>query len=179
MAGWGAESGKAASEASSPPGAPRYFRPHRAMRQFSIATDIAAPANRVWDVMSDVDRWHEWTPSITSVRRLTDGPFAVGTRVVIRQPKFPPAVWKVTAIQPGRSFTWVSVAPGLRVTGHHAVEPTPTGSRATLSLDLQGVFGGLWGLLTKGITRRYIGYEAAGLKARSERPDFRHAATDR
>ena len=149
------------------------------MRQFSIAADIAAPPNRVWDVMSDVDRWHEWTPSVTSVRRLTEGPFAVGTRVVIRQPKFPPAIWKVTAIQPGRSFTWVSVAPGLRVIGHHAVEPTPTGSRATLSLDLQGILGGVWGMLTRRITERYIGYEAAGLKARSERPDFRRAPTTR
>ena len=147
------------------------------MRQFTIATDIAAPANRVWDVMSDVERWHEWTPSVTSVRRLTDGPFGIGTRVVINQPKFPPAIWKVTAVDLGRSFTWVSVAPGLRVVGHHAVEPTSGGSRATLSLDLQGILGGLWGMLTRRITERYIGYEAAGLRSRSERPNFRHSHT--
>jgi ligand-binding SRPBCC domain-containing protein len=144
------------------------------MRRFSIATEIAAPAERVWQVMSDVDRWHEWTPSVTSVTRLGGAPFAVGSKVMIRQPKFPPALWKVTAIEPGKSFTWVSVAPGLRVVGRHQVEPTPTGSRATLSLDMQGILGGLWGRMTKGITERYIAFEADGLKARSENPGFRH-----
>jgi hypothetical protein len=82
-------------------------------------------------------------------------------------------LWKVTAIEPGRSFTWISVAPGLRVVGDHAVEPTISGSRATLSLSLQGIFGGLFGKMTEGITRRYLAFEATGLKARSENPDFR------
>jgi len=144
------------------------------MRKFSITTDIAAPAERVWQVMSDVERWHEWTPSVRSIERLDSGPFAIGSRVVIRQPKFPPAWWKLTAIEPGRSFTWVSAAPGFRVVGHHCVEPTPDGSRATLSLELQGVLGGVWGRLTRDITERYLAMEATGLKARSEDPQFRH-----
>lgn len=147
------------------------------MRTFSITTDIAAPAERVWRVMSDTDRWHEWTPSITSVKRLDGGLFAVGSRAVIRQPKFPPAVWKITAIEPGRSFTWISIGPGLRVVAHHRVEPTAAGSRATMSLDLQGIFGGVLGRITKDITERYLAFEARGLKARSENPGFRHGET--
>ena len=138
-----------------------------------MTTDIAAPAERVWEVMSDTDRWHEWTPSVTSVKRLGGAAFAVGSRVVIRQPRFPPALWKITAIEPGRSFTWISVAPGLRDVGHHRVEPTISGSRATLSLSLQGVFGGLFGRMTRDITRRYLAFEADGLKARSENSSFR------
>jgi polyketide cyclase/dehydrase/lipid transport protein len=146
------------------------------MRTFSVTTDIAAVPARVWEVMSDVERWHEWTPSIKSVRRLGRGALAVGSRALIRQPKFPPALWKVTAIEPGRSFTWISVAPGLRVIGHHAVAPAAAGSRATLSLELQGMFGGVFGELTRGITERYLAFEARGLKARSENPAFRHDA---
>jgi uncharacterized protein YndB with AHSA1/START domain len=149
------------------------------MRKFSVTTDIHAPAERVWEVTSDVERWHEWTPSVTRVRRLDAGPLAVGSRAVIRQPKFPPALWKVVAIEPGRSFTWVSVAPGLRVVGHHAVEPTAAGSRATLSLDLQGILGGVWGRLTRGITERYLDFEARGLAARSVDPGFRHGEPGR
>jgi hypothetical protein len=42
-----------------------------------------------------------------------------------------------------------------------------------LSLELQGLLGGLWGRLTKDITERYIGDEAKGLKARSENPAYR------
>ena len=144
------------------------------MASFSVTTDIAAPAERVWEVMSDVDRWHEWTPSITSITRLGGRPLAVGSRALVRQPKFPPALWKVAAINPGRSFTWVSVAPGLRVTGHHSVDPAPAGSRATLALRYEGVFGRLLARLTHDITERYLNYEATGLKARSENPAFKH-----
>ena len=143
------------------------------MRHFGITVDIDAPPERVWEVMSDVERWHEWTPSIRSVRRLGRGPLAVGSRVVVRQPKFPPALWTVTEIAASR-FTWVSRAPGLRVIARHSVEAIERGSRASLSLELQGLFGGVFGSLTRGITERYLAYEASGLEARSKDPAFRH-----
>lgn len=142
--------------------------------RYSISIDINAPAERVYDVMVDIDRWHEWTPSITSIRRL-DGPaFEVGKRALVRQPKLPPAMWQLSLIEPGRRFEWINTAPGLRVTGHHSVEPTATGSRATLALSYEGLFGGLLARMTKGITLRYIAMEAAGLKARAENPHYRH-----
>jgi hypothetical protein len=103
--------------------------------------------------MSDVERWHEWTASIKSVKRLGDGTFAVGSRVLIRQPKLPPAFWKVVAIEPGKSFTWMSVSPGFRAIGYHAVESKQGGSRATLSIEFQGIFGGVFARMTKSITR--------------------------
>jgi uncharacterized protein YndB with AHSA1/START domain len=144
------------------------------MNEFRTEIEISAPPARVFQVMSDVERWHEWTPSIASIKRLGSGPFAVGTRVLVRQPKFPAALWKVSAIEPGKSFTWVSTAPGMHVVGRHAVESTATGSRATLTLSYYGILGRIFARLTKGITERYIGFEARGLKARSENPDFRH-----
>jgi hypothetical protein len=91
---------------------------------------------------------------------------------VIRQPKFPPALWKITAIDPGRSFEWTSVAPGVRVVARHGVAAIAGGSRATLSLQYYGLFGGVIARLTKGITERYLAMEANGLKARSENPSF-------
>src|SRR4051812_40275535 len=105
------------------------------MKHFTISIDIAAPAERAWAVISDIDRWPELTPSITNGKRIGGATFKVGTRASIRQPKLPPAVWELTSITPGREFTWVSVAPGLRVIGRHAVEPTRQGSRATLSIE--------------------------------------------
>src|SRR3954464_3969316 len=143
------------------------------VRQFSISVEIAAPPERVWQVMSDVERWHEWTPSVNSVR--LRGPLAVGSTATIRQPKFPPAFWQITVIDAGRSFTWISPAPGMRIVASHSVAPNESGgTRATLSLDLQGLLGGLFGRLTKRITERYLGFEASGLKARSENPAFHH-----
>ena len=65
---------------------------------FSISTDINAPAERVYEVMADIERWHEWTPSVTSIKRLDSGRFSAGSRALIRQPKFPSALWTVTAM---------------------------------------------------------------------------------
>jgi uncharacterized membrane protein len=151
-------------------------------RKISISIDINAPADRVYEVMADTDRWHEWTPSVTSIKRLDTGPFTVGSRAVIRQPKFPPALWTVTAIDGRRSFTWTNRAPGITVVGHHSVDAIGRGSRATLSLRYEGWLGGLLARMTRGITNRYLAMEANGLKKRSENPYFRyvpgHGATD-
>ena len=126
--------------------------------------------------MIDVERWHEWTPSITRITRTQSGPLVVGETATVRQPKFPPAMWTVNEITPGRSFSWFNRAPGLRVTGHHGAEPTATGSRATLGLTYEGVFGGLLARMTEGITRKYLEMEANGLKARAENPAYRLTA---
>ena len=119
--------------------------------------------------MSDTDRWQEWTPSVTSIRRLDHGRRSWQPDGD-RQPKFPPALWRLTAIEPGKSFTWISAAPGVRVIAHHSVTETAGGSRVTLSLEYQGFFGGLLRGSRQASTERYLAFEAHGLKARSEIP---------
>lgn len=135
---------------------------------FSIETDIAAPTATVWAVMSDVEKWHEWTASIARVERLDGGPFTVGSRARVFQPKLPPAVWQVTRLDPGRGFTWVSRAPGALVTGDHDVAPSGTGSRARLAIRYEGPVGRIVGWIFAGITRRYVTMESEGLKRRTE-----------
>src|SRR5262249_43332640 len=146
-----------------------------ALRTFSITIDIAAPADRVWQVMADVERWHEWTPSVIEVKRLDAGPLAVGSVAVIRQPKLPAALWKGTALEPNRGFTWINRSPGLRLVARHAAEPLGVGSRATLTLEMRGLFGGLFGRLSRSTTQKYLEWEARGLKARSEQPAWSHS----
>ena len=138
------------------------------MRDFSRSIEIDAPTEVVWAILSDGERWPEWTPTVTSVKPLGSGPLAVGARVVIRQPRFPPALWKVVALEPGRSFTWVTRSPGVSVVARHGVEASGAGTRATLSLRFDGILGGLLGWLTRGINERYLKLEAQGLKARCE-----------
>ena len=70
-------------------------------------------------------------------------------------------------LKPGSEFTWISIAPGLRVTARHAVEPIAAGSRAMLSIRYEGLFGKLLALWLRRITECYLQIEATGLKARS------------
>ena len=133
------------------------------------AVTLDAPAQRVWEVFSDVERWPEWTESVTSVERLDAGPLRIGSRTRIKQPRLPVAVWEVTELVEGEYFTWVSTGPGVRTTGGHRVETTSAGTVvATSTVDQEGPLGPLFGRLLKKLTDRYLAIEGAGLKARSE-----------
>ncbi|HET7326578.1 MAG TPA: SRPBCC family protein [Nocardioidaceae bacterium] len=137
--------------------------------RFEASGVIAAPPERVWDVYADVERWPEWTESVTSVERLDSGPLTVGSRARIVQPKLPRAVWTVTELEPGRHFVWVSKAPGLTTVGGHYVHPDGEGSRATARLDQTAMLGAVVGRLTRGLTNRYLQMEVQGLKSWCER----------
>jgi uncharacterized membrane protein len=140
--------------------------------RFSTSVEIAAPPQVVWSVMEAIERWPEWTPSVKRIVRLTPGALGVGSRVRIHQPKLPPAFWRVTELEPGSHFTWVSVwvsrGPGIRVTAQHVIQATPTGSRVTLTIRYEGLFGPLLARFTRDINDRYLSLEASGLKARCE-----------
>jgi len=111
--------------------------------RFKITVEIPAPSPLVWSVLADVERWPEWTASITRVKRLSLGPFQVGSRVRIHQPKLPPAFWCVAELNPAASFTWVSRAPGMRVTARHKAEEISVRTRVTLSIHYAGWLGTL------------------------------------
>jgi uncharacterized protein YndB with AHSA1/START domain len=141
------------------------------MRTFSTSIDIEAPPERVWSIMSDVERWHEWTASIRRVRKTDADALKVGSGAWVRQPKLPPAFWRVTAIEPNREFTWISKGPGIVVTARHAVEATPRGTRATLSINYDGLLHPLVVWMIGDLNDRYLALEANGLKRRSESTD--------
>ena len=50
------------------------------MRTIETGTDIAAPRWRVWQVLTDVDRYPAWNPFITSV----DGVLREGSKLGVR-----------------------------------------------------------------------------------------------
>jgi uncharacterized membrane protein len=135
---------------------------------FSVAVNINAPPQRVLAVLCDVERWPEWTSTMTHVERLDRGPFAVGSSARVLQPKLRPAVWQVTELDENRSFTWVARAPGVRMTAGHFVEAEGGGSRAALSFEISGLLGPIISRLYRGLIRQYVATEAQGLKRRSE-----------
>jgi hypothetical protein len=106
---------------------------------------------------------------VTSVTPLTAGTLAVGSRARIVQPKLPPAEWRVTNVDEGRGFTWVTGSPLVRVVARHSIEPTPAGSRVTLAIQFSGLLGTLVGWYTRDLNQRYLEIEAQGLKKESER----------
>ncbi|WP_333768817.1 SRPBCC family protein [Streptomyces sp. IBSBF 2435] len=143
------------------------------MPAYSYALTIDAPAPRVWQVLTEVERWPELTASMTSVRGL-DGPrVTVGARFEVRQPRLRKAVWTVTRLDENTSFVWESRAPGVVSSGAHLLEPDGGGTRLTLTLEQSGVLAWPIGLLAGGTVRRYLTLEAEGVRSRSEQPPGR------
>jgi hypothetical protein len=134
------------------------------------AATISAPAAHVWTVFSDVERWPEWTPSVSSVSMIEGaGALAPGVAVRIKQPRMPELTWTVSDIEPGRSWTWVSKSPGVRTTATHEIERIDDRTcRVRQVIEHRGPLAGVVGWLTRARTRRYLEQEAAGLKRRAE-----------
>lgn len=132
---------------------------------FSKSITINAPAQRVWEVLTDVERWPESTASMTRVQRLDNGPFRIGSSAKIVQPKLPTMTWTVTDLQPGRSFSWSTGSAGVTTVADHSIEPAAGDSvTVTLSVRERGPLAPLVQLFYGGITRRYVTMEAEGLK---------------
>lgn len=136
--------------------------------RFQESIQIQAPPQQVWEIYSDVERWPEWTASVTSVERLDPGPLAIGSRARVRQPRLPTATWTVTELVADSHFLWEAKGPGLTTVGGHFVEADGNGTRAVARLDQHGPGGALIGWLTAGLTRRYLEMEVHGLRARAE-----------
>jgi hypothetical protein len=140
------------------------------MSDFRYEVDIQAPPARVWSVLLDVERWPEWTTSVTSIKRLDFGPLTLGSRTSIVQPRLSKRVWRVSSLdETHRSFAWTTQSLGLRIVGYHRVEESDTGaSHVTLSLHFLGVLGPLIARLFRDLNRDYLAREGNGLKAHCE-----------
>ena len=136
---------------------------------FQITTTIHASPERVWSTLLDVERWPQSTTSMTSVERLDRGPFQLGSRARIKQPKLPPLVWTVTDFQPLRGFTWTASSPGAATFATHELAPGPDGTTSvTLAIYRRGPLAALLDLLFGGLTRDYVTREIEGLKRTCE-----------
>jgi uncharacterized membrane protein len=139
------------------------------MHTFYTNVMIAAPVERVWAVLTELERWSDWTPSIRSIERLSPGPLGVDSRVRVRQPGLLPAVWRVTDYRDRKRFTWVSHSPGTRVTASHRVLPAKNGSQVELIMEFRGVLGRLISRVARPLINYFLSLEISGLKTHCER----------
>jgi uncharacterized membrane protein len=129
---------------------------------------IDAPQDVVWNVTVDVENWPQWTPTVKSVKRLDEGPFACGSAALIQQPGLPEAKWVVTALISGERFTWESRILGIRMIGTHELSTKDTGTQSALRVEMSGIVARLLWPLICSSARRSLEQENAGLKAKCE-----------
>ena len=145
------------------------------MSTFRYSVEVFAPPEKVWEVLVDVERWPEWTPTVTRAERLEPGPLALGSRTKIWQPELMTTAWRVTALDPNAGvFVWETRRPGIKVIATHRVEPVRGGGvRLTLVLEYKGILGPFMAIQLKNLNWEYLTKEAQGLKAHCEQsPNF-------
>ena len=139
--------------------------------RYEESIDIAAPPERVWDVLRDVERWPEWTPSMKSAELLNGAMGPDGrARLNIAGAGGRPSDWTVTEWDEGRRFAWEAhIMPGFTSWADHRLEAKDGGTRVTLAVRMSGALAWpMWALFLGRVSRRNVGQEAAGLKRRSE-----------
>lgn len=136
--------------------------------ELTSSIDIAASVDRVWDLTVDVERWPALTPTITEVVRLDDGPFGLGSRARIRQPRQRARVWTVTRFEPGRCFEWATRVGTVEMVGGHRLEATAGGCRNVLTLRLEGRGSAWLGRLARRQLQAAIDTENAGFRRAAE-----------
>ncbi len=138
------------------------------MTQFSTSLTINASQEAAWKVLSDVSRWHEWTPTVTKVEVPNTPELKIGNRYKVFQPKLQPAEWTVTELTTS-NFTWESKAPGMYMIAEHILTPKGANqTELTLTFAFNGWLGNFIGKMYGKLTAEYIQIEAQSLKKKVE-----------
>jgi len=139
------------------------------MSTYSTSITINTGQEAIWKVLSDVARWHEWTPTVTKVEILDSPELKLNNRYKVYQPKLQPAVWTVTALTPPSNFIWESKAPGMHMVAEHILTSKGANkTELTLTFTFNGWLGKLIGRMYGKAAESYIQTEAQSLKKRVE-----------
>lgn len=127
-----------------------------------------ARPDTVWQVLADVEHWHDWTPTVQKVEPLGAGGLRPGARYRVVQPRLRPAVYEVTACIPHRVFTWVHRLPGGEMIADHRIAARDGHTQVELSFSSKGLIAGIASRMLARTIREFVATEAIGLKRKCE-----------
>lgn len=146
------------------------------MFDFRYAIEIRVSPARIWPVLMDVERWPEWTTSVSKVQRMEIGSLSLGSRTRIWQPRLMSAVWCVTSLdERNYNFTWATHTFGIKINAGHQIIPVKSHSRVLLSLAYTGLLGTILARVYRDLAWDYLAREGTGLRNRCEALAFQPA----
>jgi carbon monoxide dehydrogenase subunit G len=131
--------------------------------------DIAAPPSRVWELTVDVEALPDHTPTMTTVERLEQAPLKIRSQVRIKQPAQRSKIWTITEYDEMHRFSWTTKSTGTTTTASHELIETPTGTSNTLTVEMTGPLGAVFGTLARRQIQKALATENAAFKTAAER----------
>ena len=148
------------------------------MSELAVTTDVAAPPERVWGVITDLGRSVSVITAITAIERLdAGGPFDVGTRWRETRTMFgreATEVMEVAEIDPGTSYTVEADGRGAHYRSTMRVEALGEGSRLSMTFGAEPsgtasrLMAATVGKLFEGSTRKALQQDLADIAAAAE-----------
>lgn len=143
------------------------------MVRYEASVRIEAPLGEVWSVLSNVEKWPQWLPTVLDVAPLDAPALRAGARFQVTHPRFSTAAWRVTMSEPAYGFSWESRSPGARVVAEHLLASQRDGATmVVLRLSFDGMVGKWRGRFKRATSERYLCLKACALK---EAVELEHA----
>ena len=102
-------------------------------RMLTVGRRMAAPPESAWRVLTDLDAWPRWGPSVQRAELDGGGPLALGSRGRVWTPVGLSLPFVVTEFERGREWAWhVAGVPATR----HSVTPDGDGCRVTFGVPI-------------------------------------------
>lgn len=151
------------------------------MKPIRMERSVAAPSERVWSVLTDLDRSPEVLSGVDEIERLDGGGrFGVGTRWretrTIFGKEATEEMW-VTAMDPGRSYVVEAESRGVHYRSELGVTAEgDDASRLWMTFDAEPqslggrIMGATIGLLFRGSTRKMLAKDLDDVAEVAERP---------
>ena len=108
------------------------------MGKLVCETQVNAPASRVFEVITDIERWPDGIEGVLATEKLTAGPVAIGTQFTETRKLFgkeATETFTFTDIVPGEQYTLVGESCGMRYESVHALSPNADGTLLRLEMD--------------------------------------------
>nr|WP_297429295.1 SRPBCC family protein [uncultured Actinotalea sp.] len=131
------------------------------MQKIEITRHVDAPAQRVWDLATDLERAPTTLSGVTRVEVLTGGPFAVGTRWRETRTMFgreASEVLEVTSVEEHRSYTVEAASGGARYVSTFTFTPTGAATDVTITFGAHATtpVGRVLAVVTGPLARRSV-----------------------
>jgi carbon monoxide dehydrogenase subunit G len=93
--------------------------------KFSASVEINTTSEKAWALVKNVEEWPSWIPSLKKIEKVTKGPMAVGSRVLVVAKSLITVnlLMTITEFVPGRRVEMEGKVLGVKMTRYYEMEP--------------------------------------------------------